>query len=68
MKTKNNDKSFDCLSNKWHVEELIYEETKEMTDNEIIDYFKKSVEKSSLGPWWQLLKKSNNQLSYNYHK
>ncbi|OGU39238.1 MAG: hypothetical protein A2X61_07070 [Ignavibacteria bacterium GWB2_35_12] len=55
MKTKTKEKKFDCLANKWRAQEIIYENIKDMTDGEIIEYFRKSVEKSSLGEWWKAL-------------
>ena len=51
MKTKTKEKAFDCLINKWQVEELIYKETKNMSDIELIEYFKKSVNESNLKIW-----------------
>ncbi len=53
MKTKN--KTFDCLANKWRAQEIIYENIKGMTDEEVIEYFRKSIQKSSLGDWWKAL-------------
>ena len=55
MKTKNKNKTFDCLANKWQAQEIIYENIKGMTDEEVIEYFRKSIQKSSLGDWWKAL-------------
>lgn len=64
MKTKINNKKFDCLANKWQAEELIYEETKDLTDNEILEYFRKSVRDSKLDAWWKSLKKQTPTVNY----
>ncbi len=62
MRTKTNEKAFDCLINKWQIEELIYKETKNMSDIELIEYFKKSVNESNLSIWWESLRNKNKSL------
>lgn len=62
MKTKTKEKKFDCLAEKWRAQEIIYEKIKDMTDDEIIEYFRRSVEKSSLGEWWKAVNAKNEVL------
>ncbi len=57
MNMKNDDRSFSSLNNKYLIEELIYNETKEMNNYQLLEYFKKSVEESSLKDWWNSIKK-----------
>lgn len=59
MKAKTKKKKFDCLENKWRIQEQIYDETKNMTDKEIIQYFNKSVEESHLSEWLKKIKKNS---------
>jgi hypothetical protein len=54
---KNDYSSFSSLDNKYQIEELIYNETKGMNNDQLIEYFKKSVEESSLKDWWKSIKK-----------
>ncbi len=56
MKTINNEESFDSLENKWQVSEIIYDETKDMSDNELINYFQNSIIDSNLNNWWERVK------------
>ncbi len=62
MKTMNNEELFDCLENKWKVSEMIYEETKELSDNELIIYFQKAINDSSLSNWWENVKQKEEVL------
>ena len=57
MNMKNDYSSFSSLDNKYQIEELIYNETKGMNNEQLIEYFKKSVEESSLKDWWNSIKK-----------
>jgi hypothetical protein len=57
MNMKNDYSSFSSLDNKYQIEELIYNETKGMNNDQLIEYFKKSVEESSLKDWWKSIKK-----------
>jgi len=47
-------KNFDCIEMKRHIQEKIYEETKNMSREEYLTYIKKQVDESYFG---QLLKK-----------
>lgn len=59
MKEKTKKKKFDCLENKWRIQEQIYDETKNMTNKEIIQYFNKSVEESDLSNWLKKIKRNS---------
>jgi hypothetical protein len=56
MKAKKKMKDFDCLATKWQVQEIIYNEIKDMSNKEICEYFQASIEKSSLYDWWNAAK------------
>lgn len=52
-------KTFDCLAYKWKVQEEIYEETKNMTPEQLIEYFGKEASGGPLGEWWKKCKKTH---------
>jgi hypothetical protein len=56
---KNDYSSFSSIENKHHIEEIIYNETKGMNNQQLIEYFQKSVEESGLKDWWKLIKKQD---------
>ena len=45
-KTKKTDQSFDCLKMKEEIQAKIYEETKDMTNAEVLNYFNIPKEQS----------------------
>lgn len=51
---KKKDKKFDCVEMKRRIQEKIYEETKDLSREELVAYFRKRVEE---GPFAELLKK-----------
>jgi hypothetical protein len=51
MKKKN--KEFDCVEMKRRIQEKIYEETKDMTNEELIEYFHKRIANSRFAPFLQ---------------
>ena len=51
---RTNEKRFDCLAFKWKVQAEIYEETKNLTPEEEIDYFRRHAE---TGPFAELVRK-----------
>jgi hypothetical protein len=53
MTTKRKNKTFDCISYKHEVQSKIYEETRNMTPEEQIEYFRRRAEEGSLGSWWR---------------
>ena len=50
-------KEFDCLEFKRHVQEEIYEEIKDLTHEEEIEYFRRTSEEGPLGEWWKSVKR-----------
>jgi hypothetical protein len=46
------EKTFDCLEFKRKAQERIYEETKHLTTEEQIEYFKQTARSGTLGQWW----------------
>jgi hypothetical protein len=51
MKKKN--KEFDCVEMKRRIQEKIYEETKDMTNEELIEYFHKRIANSRFASFLQ---------------
>jgi len=51
VKTKN--KEFDCVKMKRQIQEKIFEETKDMTHQELLDYFRKRIANSRFAPFLQ---------------
>lgn len=50
--TTHKKKDFDCIKIKRDAQGKIYEAIKQMTPEEEIAYFRKSVEKSKFSKWW----------------
>lgn len=48
-------KEFDCVGFKRKVQAKIYDETRNLSLPEQVDYFRKRVESGSLGKWWKQL-------------
>ena len=46
-------KEFDCIAIKREAQSQIYEETKNMTPQQQIEYFRKAVQKSHFREWWE---------------
>lgn len=46
-------KTFDSIQIKRDAQESIYQTIKQMTPQEEIDYFRKSVQRSKLSKWWE---------------
>jgi len=53
MKAK---KGFDCLAYKDRVQQEIYEQIKDLTVQEQIDYFNRGAQTGPLGEWWKKIK------------
>ena len=47
------ERSFDCLEFKDRVQEEIYEEIRDLTHEEEIDYFERSARTGPLADWWK---------------
>ena len=48
-----NKKEFDCIAIKREAQSRIYEETKDMTPQQQIEYFRNAVRKSHFREWWE---------------
>jgi len=46
-------KAFDCLEYKRAVQRRIFDEIKNLSVDEQIEYFRRRAETGSLGKWWQ---------------
>jgi hypothetical protein len=46
-------KEFDCIAIKREAQKQIYEETKDMTSQQQIKYFRNEVQKSRFREWWE---------------
>lgn len=51
--TNQTDKDFDCISFKRQVQEQIFEEIKDLTIDEQVDYFSRRAQEGPLGEWWR---------------
>lgn len=60
MKTK---KGFDCLAFKDRAQERIYEEIKELTVAEQVEYYNRRAERGPLGEWWRSLPRASTRAS-----
>lgn len=49
-------KAFDCIEYKRNVQLRIYEDIKNLTPQQEIEYFRKKAEEGSLGDWWKSVK------------
>mgnify|MGYP000933619806 CR=1 FL=1 len=56
MTSKNKKKDFDCLENKWKAAEAIYNETKNLGNEELIEYYRKSAKDGPFADWWESIK------------
>lgn len=65
MISKAKGKDFDCLENKWKAAKAIYEETKNMSNQELIEYYRTSVKMSPFAEWWLSVKENNRLHSVN---
>ena len=53
MMNQPNKKEFDCIAIKREAQSRIYEETKDMTPQQQIEYFRNAVLKSRFREWWE---------------
>ncbi len=56
MTTTLKSKEFDCIAFKREVQSRIYDETKNLTPEEQIQYFRRIAEEGSLCNWWRKVK------------
>lgn len=57
MKKKN--KTFDCVEMKRRIQEEIYEETKDMSREELLNYFHKRIANSQFASFLQITENQN---------
>jgi hypothetical protein len=55
MKRPKTEKGFDCIEFKRRVQAEIYEEIKELSSVEEIEYFRRRAANGLLGEWWKAL-------------
>lgn len=48
---------FDCLEFKRRAQDRIYEEIKDLTPEEELEYWRRSVDEGPFGSWWRTLEK-----------
>jgi hypothetical protein len=53
MKRRKAEKAFDCIRFKRKVQAEIYEEIKELSPEQEIEYFRRRPATGPLGKWWQ---------------
>ncbi|MBI5216311.1 MAG: hypothetical protein HY960_11210 [Ignavibacteriae bacterium] len=46
-------KEFDCIAMKREIQNQIYEETKDMSSLERLEYFRNAVRSSKFRDWWE---------------
>lgn len=46
-------KEFDCIDMKREIQSQIYEETKDMSPQQLIEYFRNAVRSSKFRDWWE---------------
>ena len=54
-------KTFDCLEYKREVQRRIFEDIRDLSDEERIQYFRRRAEEGLLGAWWRKVKAASNQ-------
>lgn len=55
MSKKKVKKEFDCVAFKLQVQDKIYQETKSLSLEEQVAYFRKKANSGPLGKWWKRL-------------
>jgi hypothetical protein len=62
---KTNKKESDCIAMKREAQSRIYEETKNMTPQQQIEYFRNAVRKSRFREWWEQANAFTKSLPHN---
>ena len=57
MNEMNKPKEFDCIEFKRKVQERVYEDIKDKTSQQQIEYFRNRAENGPLGDWWRLIRR-----------
>lgn len=58
MKSTKTVKSFDCIAYKRKVQSEIYEDIRDLSGPEQIEYFRRRAEEGPLGDWWRSIKRA----------
>ncbi len=53
MMNQPSNKEFDCIAMKREAQSRIYEETKDMTHEQQIEYFRAAVQEGQFREWWE---------------
>lgn len=53
MKSKAANKRFDCVAFKRKAQSKVYEDTRQMTVAEQVEYFRRRAQSGALGSWWK---------------
>lgn len=53
MTSQANKKEFDCIAKKRDAQAEIYEEIKDLSPEQQIEYFRKAVQSSQFHEWWE---------------
>jgi hypothetical protein len=59
MKRRAAHKRFDCVAFKQQAQSRVYEDTREMTVAEEVEYFRRRAQSGTLGSWWKRVLPSN---------
>ena len=59
MKKQATDKPFDCVAFKRRAQSKVYEDTRQMTVAEQVDYFRNRAQAGALGSWWKHVSPAN---------
>lgn len=53
MNKQATDKAFDCVAFKRQAQSRVYEDTRQMTMAEQVEYFRRRAQSGALGSWWK---------------
>ena len=59
MKTQKVEKSFDCIEYKRRVQAEIYDEIRDLSHGQQVEYFRRRAEEGALGNWWRSVKQAH---------
>lgn len=59
MKKQATDKAFDCVAFKRRAQSKVYEDTRQMTVAEQVEYFRRRAQSGALGSWWKRVSPSS---------
>jgi hypothetical protein len=59
MKRRATNKRFDCVVFKRRAQSKVYEDTRQMTVAEQVEYFRRRARSGALGSWWKRVSTAN---------